>query len=66
ARPRRRAGAEEARRTPRGKRSAWSGKQQTLFISKLKRMAAFSFSCIMVPVFTRMAAPIPYFLHPVD
>ncbi|KIL77603.1 Ribose 5-phosphate isomerase B [Bacillus badius] len=29
ARPRRRFDAEEARRPPRGKRSAWNGKQQT-------------------------------------
>ncbi|KZO00089.1 hypothetical protein A4244_04100 [Bacillus badius] len=36
ARPRRRLGAEEARRLPRGKRSAWNGKQQTLFKNKIK------------------------------
>ncbi|KIL80559.1 Ribose 5-phosphate isomerase B [Bacillus badius] len=34
ARPRRRFSAEEARRPPRGKRSAWNGKQQTPFARK--------------------------------
>ncbi|KIL79173.1 Ribose 5-phosphate isomerase B [Bacillus badius] len=38
ARPRRRLGAEEARRPPRGKRSAWNRKQQPPFMSKIKRL----------------------------
>ncbi|KZR59875.1 hypothetical protein A3781_10345 [Bacillus badius] len=36
ARPRRRFGAEEARRPPRGKRSAWNGKQQSPSTSHIK------------------------------
>ncbi|KIL77675.1 Ribose 5-phosphate isomerase B [Bacillus badius] len=36
-RPRRRFSAEEAHRPPRGKRSAWNGKQQNPFTSKLKK-----------------------------
>ncbi|KIL73131.1 Ribose 5-phosphate isomerase B [Bacillus badius] len=36
-RPRRRFGGEEAHRPPRGKRSAWNGKQQNPFTSKLKK-----------------------------
>ncbi|KIL73551.1 Ribose 5-phosphate isomerase B [Bacillus badius] len=39
ARPRRRFSAEEARRPPRGKRSAWNGKQQTLSMTKIKKTA---------------------------
>ncbi|KIL78415.1 Ribose 5-phosphate isomerase B [Bacillus badius] len=47
ARPRRRFGAEEARRPPRGKRSAWNGKQQSPFTHKLKRTNDFSFSSLI-------------------
>ncbi|KZR58153.1 hypothetical protein A3781_18275 [Bacillus badius] len=39
ARPRRRFGAEEARRPPRGKRSAWNGNQQFPSTNKIKRTA---------------------------
>ncbi|KZO00790.1 hypothetical protein A4244_02730 [Bacillus badius] len=38
-RPRRRFGAEEAHRPPRGKRSVWNGNQQPLPTNKLKRTA---------------------------
>ncbi|KIL74986.1 Ribose 5-phosphate isomerase B [Bacillus badius] len=37
-RPRRRFGAEEAHRPPRGNRSAWSENQQPLSIQKAKRL----------------------------
>ncbi|OVE51330.1 hypothetical protein B1A98_12510 [Bacillus badius] len=43
-RPRRRFGGEEAHRSPRGKRSAWSGKQQNPSIHNIKRTADFLFS----------------------
>ncbi|MED0668206.1 hypothetical protein P4T04_18070, partial [Bacillus badius] len=43
ARPRRRFGAEEAHRPPRGKRSVWNGKQQLPFTHKIKRTNDFSF-----------------------
>ncbi|KZN99871.1 hypothetical protein A4244_02920 [Bacillus badius] len=38
ARPRRRVDAEEARRPPRGKRSAWNGKQHTYRKQTKKRL----------------------------
>ncbi|KIL72222.1 Ribose 5-phosphate isomerase B [Bacillus badius] len=40
ARPRRRFGAEEARRLPRGKRSAWNGNQPYPSMDKIKRLRA--------------------------
>ncbi|KZO01243.1 hypothetical protein A4244_13335 [Bacillus badius] len=46
-RPRRRLGAEEAHRPPRGKRSAWNGKQQNPSIHNIKRTADFLFSSWM-------------------
>ncbi|KIL73127.1 Ribose 5-phosphate isomerase B [Bacillus badius] len=60
ARPRRRFSAEEARRPPRGKQSAWNGKQQFPSTNKLKKTADDS-------IFKQIwLYGCPNFVHPVD